>query len=107
MSHIVVLTTTSTEGQAQALAHSLVEVRLAACVHIEPLRSVYRWKGEVCDEPEWRLAIKTTAERFEALERHIKERHSYETPEIVRIEIDGGSREYLRWIDESVGSVGS
>jgi len=107
VSHVLVLTTTSTEEQAQALAHSLIEVGLAACVHIQPLRSVYRWKGEVFDEPEWRLAIKTTAERFEALERHIKERHSYETPEIVRIEIDGGSREYLRWIDESVGSVSS
>ena len=98
------LTTTSTEKQAQALAHSLVQVRLAACVHIQPLRSVYRWKDEVFDEPEWRLAIKTTAERLESIERHIKERHSYETPEIVSIEIDGGSMEYLRWIDENAGS---
>jgi periplasmic divalent cation tolerance protein len=102
MEHVMVLTTVASEEQAGALARSLVEARLAACVHIQPIRSVYRWKGEVLDEPEWRLAIKTTADRYEAVERHIRERHSYEAPEIVRVAIDGGSAEYLRWIEESM-----
>lgn len=104
MKFVLVLTTTSSEEQAGALARSIVEAELAACVHLQPIRSMYRWKDTVCDEAEWRLAIKTTAERYEALERHIKERHSYQMPEIVRIEIAGGSTEYLRWIDENVGS---
>ena len=103
MNFVLVLTTTSSEGQAGVLARSIVEAELAACVHLQPIRSIYRWKGTVCDEPEWRLVVKTTAERYEALEHHIKERHSYETPEIVRFEIDGGSTEFLRWIGESVG----
>jgi periplasmic divalent cation tolerance protein len=103
MAYVMVLTTVGSEEQAGALARSLVDAKLAACVHIQPIRSVYRWKGDVLDEPEWRLAIKTTAERYDAVERHINERHSYETPEIVRIGIEGGSSEYLKWIEESVG----
>jgi len=99
---VMVLTTTSNEEQGAALARSLVEAGLAACVHLHPIRSVYRWKGEVFDEPEWRLTAKTTLDRYEAVERHIRERHPYETPEIVRLPIDGGSAEYLRWIQESL-----
>jgi periplasmic divalent cation tolerance protein len=102
MGFVIVLTTTSSEEEGRALAQSLVEAGLAACVQIQPIRSVYRWKGEVCDEPEWRVAAKTAAKKYGEVERHIKERHSYETPEIVRVEIDGGSAEYLRWIEESV-----
>ena len=103
MNFVMVLTTTASEEQAAALARSVIDAGLAACVHLQPIRSVYRWKGEVFDEPEWRLAVKTTAEHYEALERHIKDRHSYETPEILRIDIQGGSAEYLRWIEETVG----
>ena len=103
MNFVMVLTTTASEEQAAALARSVIDAGLAACVHLQPIRSVYRWKGEVFDEPEWRLAVKTTAEHYEALERHIKDRHSYETPEILRIDIQGGSAEYFRWIEETVG----
>lgn len=102
MNFVIVLTTTASEEQAAALARSIIDAGLAACVHLQPIRSVYRWKGEVLDDPEWRLVIKTTAERYEALERHINDRHSYETPEILRIDIQGGSAEYLRWIEETV-----
>jgi periplasmic divalent cation tolerance protein len=98
----MVLTTTADEEQARVLARSLVEAGLAACVHIQAIRSVYRWKGEIFDEPEWRLVVKTTAERSPAVEQHIKERHSYETPEIAWVAIEGGSPEYLKWIEESV-----
>jgi periplasmic divalent cation tolerance protein len=102
MGFVMVLTTAGSEEEGGALARSLVEAGLAACVHIQPIRSVYRWKGEVCDEPEWRVAVKTAARKYGEVERHIKERHPYETPEIVRVEIDGGSAEYLRWIEECV-----
>jgi periplasmic divalent cation tolerance protein len=81
----MVLTTTADEEQARVLARSL---GLAACVHIQAIRSVYRWKGEIFDEPEWRLVVKTTVERSPAVEQHIKERHSYETPEIVQVRVD-------------------
>ena len=101
--YVAVLTTVATEVQAAALARGIVEARLAACVQMEAIRSVYRWKGEVHDEPEWKLAIKTTARRCAELERHIRANHPYEMPEIVRVEIAGGSAEYLGWIDTCVG----
>jgi periplasmic divalent cation tolerance protein len=98
----MVFTTTDSAEHASSLARGIVEARLAACVHIEAIRSIYRWQGAVHDEPEWRLAIKTRASRYVELEQHIKTHHSYRTPEIVRIEIAGGSKEYLAWIDECV-----
>ena len=101
--HIVVLTTAASEKEAARLASGLIEARLAACVHIDALRSIYRWQGTVHDEPEWRLAIKTRADRFSEVESFIKANHSYETPEIVRVEIAGGSGEYLDWIDDCLG----
>ena len=101
--YIVVLTTVGTKQCANDLANSLVSARLAACVQIQSVQSVYRWKDRVCAEPEWLLAIKTTDGRYAELEQHIRANHSYETPEIVRLAIAGGSREYLGWIGESVG----
>jgi periplasmic divalent cation tolerance protein len=101
--YAIMLTTTATEQQARQMARSIVELKLAACVHIGAIHSIYRWQGELHEEPEWRLAIKTTANRYSELERHIKAHHPYETPEIVRIEITGGSKQYLDWIDESAG----
>ena len=101
--YIVVLTTVGTRQFAGDLARLLVNARLAACVQIQAVESVYRWKDKVCAEPEWLLAIKTTEGRYAELEEYIRANHSYETPEIVRVPIAGGSREYLGWIAENVG----
>ena len=101
--YIVVLTTVGTKQFANDLARSIVNARLAACVQIQPVQSVYRWKEKVCAEPEYLLVIKTTDQQYAGLEEHIRANHSYETPEIVRMPIAGGSREYLAWIGESVG----
>jgi periplasmic divalent cation tolerance protein len=99
---ILVLTTVGTKQFANDLAHSMVRARLAACVQMHAVQSVYRWKGDVCSEPEWVLAIKTTEGRYAELEQFIRANHSYETPEIVRLEIAAGSREYRAWVGESV-----
>jgi periplasmic divalent cation tolerance protein len=98
--HCLVLTTVATAQQADTLARRIVEAGLGACVQIEAIRSVYRWQGALCDEPEQRLSIKTRRARFEALERFIRANHSYETPEIVQIPITAGSSAYLQWVDE-------
>ena len=103
--YILVLTTTATEQQAAQLARGLVESRLAACVHIDTVRSIYRWQGAVHDEPEWRLAIKTTAARYVEVEQFIKAHHTYDTPEILCIDIAGGAADYLRWIGTCVGNT--
>lgn len=100
--YIVVLTTVASEQDAAELAHSLVEARLAACVHIDALRSIYRWQGDVHDEPEWRLVIKTRADRYAEVEQFIKTHHAYQIPEIIQVDITGGSGDYLRWIDACI-----
>ena len=102
--YCLVLTTVSTVQQAETLARQVVEAGLGACVQIEAIRSIYRWQGALCDEPEQRLSVKTRPACFEALERFIRANHSYETPEIVQIPITAGSTAYLQWIDE--GSQG-
>ena len=98
--HCIVLTTTASETQAETLARLIVEAKLGACVQIHPLKSVYRWKGALCAEPEWQLSIKTRQARFEALAQFITAHHPYETPEIVQIPITAGSAAYLRWLDD-------
>jgi periplasmic divalent cation tolerance protein len=98
--YCVVLTTTATSDEAERLARGIVEARLGACVQIQPIRSIYRWQGAVCDESEFRLSIKTRQAQFVALKNFIRTHHSYETPEIVQIPIAAGSAAYLQWIDE-------
>lgn len=102
---ILVLTTVGTKQFASDLARSIVEARLAACVQIQSVQSVYRWKDEIANEPEWLLAIKTVDRLYAALEQHIRANHSYETPEIVRLPITGGSADYLAWLSASVSEV--
>ncbi|GLZ36456.1 divalent-cation tolerance protein CutA [Actinokineospora sp. NBRC 105648] len=93
-----VVTTTDSAEEAERLAHGIVAEHLGACVHITAVTSVYRWQGEVEQAPEWRLAVKTAADRLDALVAHIRERHSYDLPQVVAVEIAGGSAEYLDWV---------
>jgi len=96
----VVFTTCAFEEEALRIARALVEERLAGCVNIvSPVRSIYRWKDEICDEKEWLLIIKTGRERFEELERKIKSLHSYSVPEIICLPIIEGSFDYLEWLE--------
>jgi periplasmic divalent cation tolerance protein len=96
----VVLVTASSEAEAQAIARTLVENRLAACVTLLPVRSVYTWKGEIQSDEEWQLLIKTDLAKFPSLEAQIQELHSYEVPEIIALPIVAGSTSYLNWMSE-------
>ena len=103
--YIVALTTLADEDAGAELARSLIERRLVACVNIVPgARSLYRWKGEIEDEPEVLLFMKTRADRFEALAAAIDEIHPYEEPELIALGIETGSAGYLRFIDENVSA---
>jgi|SRR5882724_1509387 len=100
---ILVLSTAGSEAEADKIARALVERRLAACVNILPkISSVYRWQGKIEKSEEWLLVIKTKQEFFAVVRDTIKELHSYELPECISIQMDDGSADYLRWIEESV-----
>jgi periplasmic divalent cation tolerance protein len=104
----VVLVTCGSVKEARKIARGVVEKRLAACVNIGTARveSVYRWKGKVETAREFLLMIKTVEARLDALEKEVKRMHSYDVPEFVVMEIVAGSKEYLRWVEESVGKKG-
>jgi periplasmic divalent cation tolerance protein len=96
---VIVTTTAGSEAVARELAGGVVAARLGACAQIVPVTSVYRWDGTVHTEPEWRVEIKTAADRAGALTAHLRERHPYDLPEIVVTPIAGGSAEYLAWVN--------
>ena len=102
---VLVLTTIAAETDGPAFARTLVEERLAACVNVcPPMTSVYRWKGQVEQDREQQVVIKTTTDRLAALEARIRELHTYELPEFLVVAADQGSAAYLEWVRESVGS---
>jgi periplasmic divalent cation tolerance protein len=105
-SDIVVFVTTANEENAAAIGRALVEERLAACANlVGPIRSIYRWQDAVEDAVEHLLIIKTRARLFLALEARIKQLHPYQVPEIIAVNIEQGSAQYLDWINESTASV--
>ena len=94
----VVLVTAATELEARAIAQTLVQENLAACVNFYPVQSIYTWQGKTLQDPEWQLVIKTDLQRFTELEAKIQSIHSYDVPEIIALPIQAGSSAYLDWI---------
>ena len=102
----VVLTTCGNGEDAKALARVLVERRLAACVNaINSVTSTYRWKGEIQQDQETLLIIKTTSARLAALEQAIREHSKYELPELIALPVVSGAPDYLAWVGESVAKL--
>lgn len=98
---LLVLTNVPEQEQASALARSLVELGLAACVQIQaPMTSVYRWQGQLEQAIEIPLLIKTTQARYRELEQAILAAHPYDVPEIVAVPLTAGLPAYLHWMDE-------
>lgn len=103
---LVVLVTVPHE-RAFELARTLVTERLAGSVNVLPgLHSVYRWEGEVAEEPETLLLIKTTGERYPDLESRIRGMHPYEVPEIVALPFDRALPEFQSWLRQSTAERG-
>ena len=101
---VLVLTTLGAGADAAALARTLVEERLAACVNIgAPMTSVFRWQGAIEEDREQALVIKTTGDRLVELETRLRALHPYDLPEFLVLSASGGSSAYLDWVRESVG----
>ena len=96
---LVVLVTAPSPEKAAELARALVAERLAACGNVVPgVRSIYRWEGEVHDDAEALLVLKTTRGRFEALRDRVLALHPYDVPEVIALSVEAGSAAYLAWI---------
>lgn len=102
MKYCIVYTLTSSPEEAKKIAHVLVRGKLAACANIVPnVTSVYEWKGEVCEDSEYMVFIKTRKELFEDVKACILENHSYELPAILMLPIEAGLEGYLDWLDKN------
>lgn len=98
-SQLLCLSTCPDADTAAKIARTLVEERLAACVNRVPgIQSTWRWQGEIHEDPEVLLVIKTTRERFDALRTRLVELHPYEVPELVALDIADGLPAYLDWL---------
>jgi periplasmic divalent cation tolerance protein len=99
---ILITTTTPDRDSALKIAKLLIEQKLAACVQMFPIESIYTWKGQVCQENEIILLIKSKSSLFDQIKTLIKENHQYEVPEIIQIPITDGLPEYIKWINDCV-----
>lgn len=105
-STLLVLTTCGSAEDADRLGRLLVESRLAACVNaVNGVTSTYRWQGEVHQDRETLLVIKTTEARYAALEQAICEHSTYDLPEVLAIPVHAGLPPYLAWLRESVAEL--
>ena len=100
---VVVMVTASSEEEAETMGKQLVEERLVACANCLPgVRSIFVWQGELCDESEVLLIMKSQRSYVSRIVRRVKELHSYDVPEIIALPIIDGSEDYLKWIEESL-----
>ncbi|MFI5395461.1 MAG: divalent-cation tolerance protein CutA [Candidatus Binatia bacterium] len=96
---IIVLVTVGSPEEGECIARALVDERLAACVNlVGPIKSTYRWQGEITRDEELLLVIKTRAALFAEVEARVKALHSYGTPEVIALPITAGAQAYLEWL---------
>ncbi len=97
---MIVVLTTVPKGKGKEIAKALLEKRLAACVNITDVKSLYWWEGKIEEAEEELLIIKTRAELYEKLEEELKKIHPYGVPEIVALRVKDVYVEYLRWVEK-------
>ncbi len=99
----LIISTAASRDEALRIAQALVEESLAACVNVTgPIDSIYRWQRKVENAQEFLLLVKTTSAKSANAIARLRELHSYEVPEAIELDIEGGNAEYLRWIRASV-----
>ena len=104
---VILITTLGADADAAAFARTLIDEQLAACVNIlAPMRSIYRWKGQVEQAQEQQLLIKTTAARVLALKERFQTLHPYDIPEFVVVRPEAVSELYSKWVIDALGPAG-
>ncbi len=94
----IVLATVPSKEVGVKLARELVDRRMAACVNILPATSVYRWEGKVREDEEHLMVIKTRRTYVDDIRDLFEEQHPYDLPEVIALEVEDGSANYLNWI---------
>ena len=94
----VVLTTTDSEEHAERIVDAVLEAKLAACLQLMPIKSRYLWEGKIARDDEVLIFVKAKSADYDDLAACIRAAHTYEVPEIVRLDIGAGAQSYLDWI---------
>lgn len=103
MKPIIIHCTVPDESTAIVISRGLVEERLVACAQIIPsIRSFYMWQGRLNEDNEFLLELKSSKDLFAKIEGYIKDKHPYDVPEILSIEISEGTKEYLDWMKDNL-----
>ena len=106
MDAIVIFCTVPDKNEAKKISRAILDRKLAACVSIiDKVDSNFSWNGEICNEHELLLIIKTKKELFDEIQVLINELHSYNVPEIIGLPIVVGSTDYLGWIEHETKST--
>ena len=100
--YCLMIFTAANQEEAEKIAQELVEKKMAACVNVFDIASIYWWEKKIEQDNEALGIIKTRKDLIETIIKEIKAKHSYECPEVIAIPIIAGSKEYLDWIDDSV-----
>jgi periplasmic divalent cation tolerance protein len=98
----LIYSTFSDFDSAKKIAEDLLSKKLVACCNISgPVKSLYNWGGDICEDNEYKLLIKAKDTNYQKIEEHILEKHPYDNPCIFSINMDKGSENFLNWIDSS------
>ncbi len=101
--YAMIYITTSGEEESKLIAKTLLEERTVACANIIPsMKSFYWWEGEIEEDTESILILKTRSDKLDTLIKRVKDLHSYELPCILEISIQDGSEDYLKWLEDSL-----
>jgi len=101
MKPVIIVSTYPDQKTVKKTANELVKNRLAACVNISKIHSIYSWKGKVENTSEFLAVFKTTQKNKNSLKKAIKKTHPYEVPEIIEIDVSSINQPYLKWLIES------
>lgn len=101
MQYQLIYITTEDEDEAIVIGKILVEEKLAACVNLHPIHSIYGWEGEVQEDSEIAMLVKTKEALVDRVIARVKELHSYEVPCIISLPIEKGNPDFLKWVGES------
>lgn len=102
---VILYITLNTDEEARTISRALLEKRLAVCTNWFPITCAYRWKGEIIEEPETVLIVKTLPERYEAIAEEVRRHVSY-TNFIAQIDVPKINNAFVSWLEEEICTQG-
>jgi len=101
MKHVIIVSTFPSKQSVTSIANKLVKKKLAACVNITNISSIYAWKGKIENQPEYLALFKTSKKNQSKLKKELQKLHPYDIPEIAEINVDSINQSYLKWLVDS------